>query len=286
MAISVKNSGSWVVPSKIHVKDDGTWKQATQVYVKQGGFWYPQFNALTISTNQVDYDLFVELGSPTTPISAAITIESSATISASSTSVPAFKIDGFASGSVIYLTNNGVIIGAGGAGGDRVSGTSGAANPGQPGGTAIYTRNTLKLTNTHTVASGGGGGGSGRRVNRTGDGEYSYTGPGGGGAGITNGVGGTGITNPDRYIDCAATSDGNNSLGGAGLAWCGSLATTVTQSPSTGGAGGNLGQAGARGTPNPDFDGTNLGGRAGYAIDGISYTTKVAAGTILGTEIN
>ena len=60
----------------------------------------------------------------------------------------------------------------------------------------------------------------------------------------------------------------------------------MEQIGSVGGTGGNLGVAGARGQPNPDFDGTNTGGAAGKALDGLSYITKTVTGTILGLEVN
>jgi len=280
MTLSVKNSSSWVVPSKVYAKDGGVWKQANQVYVRQGGNWYLMFNTATISTSSNNVNLYTLLGSPTSPITAAVEIASGVTIGSSSYTLPALTIDGFPTGSVIYLTNNGNIIGAGGTGGGRVAGTGPAARAGTEGGTAIYTRNTLKLTNNLTIASGGGGGGGGGRTNRSGEAYDDYTGVGGGGAGTVVGSGGSSLGS------CPVGTDGGATLGGGGGAYCSNPGSGEPQIGSVGGQGGALGNAGNRGLPNPDFDGTNLGGRAGYAIDGISYTTKVTAGTILGTEIN
>ena len=283
MTISVKNSGSWVVPSHIYVKDSGAWEEANQIWVRQGGVWYQMLTTLAVSSSTTDFNLFTSLGSPTTPITARIEINSGVTLSSTSTSNPAFSISGFATGSVIYLVNNGSIIGAGGAGGGRVAGTGPAAKFGLPGGAALYTRNTLKLTNNGTIASGGGGGGGGGRTNRSGQAFDDFTGAGGGGAGAIVGAGGPGI--PDNL--CSTTGvDGTATNGGAGVGYCSSPASSEQQIGSVGGAGGNLGKAGSRGEPAPDFDGTNLGGVAGNAIDGISYTTKTVAGTITGPEVN
>lgn len=278
MTIQVKNSGSWVAPSKIYAKDGGVWKQANQIYVRQGGTWYLMFNTATITASAQNVNLFTLLGSPISPITAVVEIASGVEISSSSYTLPALSIDGFASGTIIYLTNNGSIIGAGGKGGDRVAGIGPAAKSGTEGGTAIYTRNTLKLTNNTTIAGGGGGGGGGGRTNRSGETYDDYTGNGGGGAGSVVGQGGGGAG--------PAGSVGTATTGGSGNSYYSTPGSGERQYGSVGGNGGNLGTAGSRGVPNPDFDGTNLGGRAGYAIDGISLTTKTVAGTIIGTEIN
>jgi|TARA_R110000824_G_scaffold320236_1_gene507178 hypothetical protein len=280
MAIQVKNSSAWVTPSQIHAKSAGVWYECGQVWIRQGGTWYQMLKDLEITANTIDYNLFTALGSPTTPITARIEIASGVTISSSSSSAKAFTISGFATGSIIYLINNGAIAGAGGAGGARVAGTGPAATFGIDGGTALYTRNTLKLTNNGSIAAGGGGGGGGGRTNRVGAAYDAYTGVGGGGAGNIVGAGGAGIG------ICSDGNDGNSTLGGGAKGHCSAFGSSEDQTGSFGGAGGALGVAGNRGTPSPDFDGTNFGGAAGNAIDGISYTTKLTAGSILGLEVN
>ena len=159
---------------------------------------------LEITADTADYNLFTALGSPITPITARIVIASGVTISSTGTSNLALTISGFPAGSVIYLVNNGTIVGAGGAGGDRVAGTGPAAKFGIGGGTALYTRNTVKLTNNGTIAGGGGGGGGGGRTNRSGEAYDDFTGNGGGGAGNIVGAGGGGSG--------TAAADGTNRL--------------------------------------------------------------------------
>ncbi len=281
MTLQVKNSSVWATPSKVHIKSGGAWKEANQVWIKQGGTWYQMLITLAITANATNYNLYTALGSPTTPITATIDIASGVTLSSTVTSSPALSISGFAAGSVIYLINNGSIIGAGGIGGARVSGSGslGASKPGFSGGTSIYTRNTLNLTNNGTVAGGGGGGGGGGRTMRSGWAFDDYTGNGGGGAGNIIGLGGEGGDGP-------AAASGTATTGGVGNGYYPPPGSGEEQVGSVGGTGGNLGTAGARGLPNPDYDGTNLGGAAGNAIDGISYTTKTVTGTILGPEVN
>ncbi len=279
MGLYVKNSGSFVPPNNVYVKDGGVWNSSTQVYVHQGGFWYPMFAKLVASTGAVDVDLFTLFGSPTVPLTAVYEIASGVTISSSSSSNNAITASGFPAGSIINIINAGTITGAGGAGGDRVDGSGrlGASKPGIKGGTAIYTRNTTFITNTGTIAGGGGGGGGGGRTNRGGESYDDYTGNGGGGAGTIVGSGGGGAG--------SAAASGTSTTGGSGNSYYSNPGSSEQQYGSSGGAGGGLGQPGSRGLPNPDFDGTNLGGAAGNAIDGISYTTKTVSGTILGLEV-
>jgi len=282
MGLHVKDAGSWVIPESVYAKNSGTWKQANQVWIKQGGTWYQMLTSLEITANATNYNLYTALGSPITPITATVEIVSGVTLSSTGTGVPALSISGFPAGSVIYLVNNGTIVGAGGAGGARVAGSGrlGASKPGLGGGTSIYTRNTLNLTNNGTIAGGGGGGGSGGRTNRSGQAYDDYTGNGGGGAGNIVGVGG--------YLAGGgpAAANGTATTGGAGNIYWSNPGSSEQQGGSVGGTGGNLGAAGDRGLPNPDYDGTNIGGTAGKAIDGISYTTKTVTGTILGLEVN
>lgn len=282
MGMYVNNSSTWTPPKAIYVKNSGSWASAKNVYINDSGFWYPMFTTYAITASSSNLNLYTALGSPTSPITAVVTINSGVTISGGSSASYALNITGFPSGSLIYLVNNGTIVGKGGNGGARVSGAGGqgASKPGLPGGTAIYTRNTLYIENNGTIAGGGGGGGGGGRTNRGGQAYDDYTGAGGGGAGTNPGAGGTGLD------QCGGAPAGTATTGGNGVIYCSNGGSSEQQYGSVGGNGGSLGQPGARGVPNPDYDGTNLGGAAGNAIDGISYTTKLTAGTILGPEVN
>jgi hypothetical protein len=80
--------------------------------------------------------------------------------------IPAFRVVGFGPTDNITIINNGIIVGARGAGG--VGGTggpngTGAGSNGTPGGTAIFANLAKGITviNNGTILGGGGGGGGG-----------------------------------------------------------------------------------------------------------------------------
>lgn len=138
----------------------------------------------------------------------------------------------------------------------RIQGRGG--NGGDAGGAALYTREAITLTNNGQIYGGGGGGGS----------HFYSDGPlpevtvvgGGGGAGFDPGQPGA------SFRTAARGAPGTTESGGAG------------QSGS--GAGGNPGQPGAAsGSSAP-------GGAAGAAIDGHSFVTYDATGTIAGGQVN
>lgn len=139
----------------------------------------------------------------------------------------------------------GRIAGAGGNGG--VSSTDGF-----DGGTALYTRQAVDVTNNGVIAGGGGGGGGDRGPSE----QQIFLGGGGGGAGASVGSGGFGI-NPG--------TDGTLTAGGDGGA--------------SAGDGGDPGQDGQNGD-----DGS--GGSAGAAVDGDSYVTWSGSGSIVGSQVN
>ena len=80
------------------------------------------------------------------------------------TSTTAGSFNGFPTGTVINIINNGWIMGAHGVGGaGGTSQNSGTVNgsTGVRGGTAMYTDLPIRLTNTNLIFPGGGGGGGG-----------------------------------------------------------------------------------------------------------------------------
>ncbi len=177
-----------------------------------------------------------------------VTIASNVVISSASSTVPALDTGVFPPGSILQLINNGVIIGAGGKGGngglckEMLAATSGAA-----GGTGLRAQVALSVVNNAYLWGGGGGGGG-----------YYQGGGGGGGAGIVAGAGGVGAVGNG--------ASGTVSNGGAGGA--------------NGGNGGNAGLPGA-GTstgscwwPAP----AGAGGAAGAAASGNSFITWVTVG--------
>lgn len=175
---------------------------------------------------------------------------------------PAFDIGSWPAGVAIHLQVDGDIRGAGGDGG-------GDSSPnGETGGTALYTRYGITMTDTAgKIYGGGGGGGRGRGTS-----SFPVTdvrGGGGGGAGVFPGDGGV-VTGGTDHED---GSPGLQDTGGAG------------GSPTAihGGTGGTPGTAGASGNGNA----ASVGGAAGNAIDGISFITVIgAAGSRLGGQVN
>lgn len=154
----------------------------------------------------------------------------------------------------ITIVNNGRIQGVGG------NGSSESQVGTVDGGTAIYTRYNITVTNNGQIWAGGGGGGRGATVD-VGFGLLLSTG-GGGGAGYPPGSGGG-----------AGGSPGTTESGGAGF--------TFPEFPSTSGAGGGPGQPGNAGNHS-----VNTAGAGGNAIDGESFVTFTLEGEILGSRIN
>lgn len=179
---------------------------------------------------------------------ATITINSGVVVSSNTTASAAFTIGAIPSYCNVTITNNGYIVGMGGAGGS--GGGSGVATQasGSPGGTALAYGVTptglcvVKFYNNGILAGGGGGGGGAY------SGAQSYRGPGGGGGqtGRTNSAGGA--TDYGSYQGTFSgpgpalvpSGNGNSGAGGtwgnggeAGWAWPGDYVVTG------GGAGGN-----------------------------------------------
>jgi len=254
---------------------------------------------LTISSNQTNVDLRTLALSAGWDGSAQIiaTINSDIYISSNSTSTPALTISGSFPGGV-ELTNNGYIVGMGGAGGNggttRVSPACNGS-PGANGGGALLVSTALILANNGTIAGGGGGGGGGAEAN--GGGSTQYIGGGGGGGGRSslyyNSAGGTNGGQEGATI-YGGTLAGNGAAGtytaaGAGGA-AGSCPDPETINISYSGAGGNGGDWGQAGSAGGSRSGANYGGgspgaggAAGYAVSGNGYISWVATGTRLGS---
>jgi hypothetical protein len=231
----------------------------------------PNLHQISLDVSQTNLNLKTVHDSLYSPATSATTVQctinSGVTIGSTSTALRAFDIGtGWASGVTINVVNNGVIEGAGGNGGKGA-----AQNPppngadGNAGGTALYTRQAITLTNSGSIWGGGGGGGGG------GGNSSGAGGGGGGGAGATqNGIGGgagggSGATDGKR---------GTATAGGAG---------GTSASAGKGGNGGGSGSNGNGGAGPAGSSGN--GGHAGSAIDGVSFVTG-ATGDILGPQIN
>lgn len=185
------------------------------------------FNA-TISANTNNYVVNTRATTAgwngTTPLQANITINSGVTVSSTSTATAAFLINSMPTGSIVNVTNNGVITGLSG-----TRGTFRNAN-GKPGGIAISSSAILNLTNNNIICGGGGAGGMG------GDNLGSLCIDTGGGAG---GAGGSAITiNANITITNNGTIGGGGGGGGGGaIVLLGGCGTTVSAAGGGGGGG-------------------------------------------------
>src|SRR5262249_50246323 len=144
--------------------------------------------SVTIAANATNFNLWNYLlanGLATSgkPGSWSVTIASGLLINASSTGSYAFDTGAVPSGSVLQITNNATIVGAGGNGGADASASCTTGNPGAAGGPALHVQIATSIANNGNVWGGGGGGGS------AGNG-FSHGGGGGGGAGSPAGAGG------------------------------------------------------------------------------------------------
>ena len=229
----------------------------------------PTFN-LVISTDQLTgYDVQAEAiiagWDGITAAAVNVTINTGVQVGSTNTATPGMDFGTFPAGNVLTLTING-------------TGTLNGAGGGNPGGTALYTRSTMTLTNNNEIWGGGGGGGRGGGANWNNCGNISISG-GGGGSGYGNSAntgGSAGLSHSSHQAD---NGDCDN-------------ACFLSMSGGTGGAGGGKGSVGGGGGSGScsgcsgcGSSGGSPGGAAGNAIDGVSYVTKAVAGTITGPEV-
>ncbi len=255
--------------------------------------------AFTIASNQTNANLrtlAVNAGwNQSTKVVA--TVASGVYISSNGTGTPALTVNGSFPGGV-ELTNNGFIVGMGGAGGKGggVSGNSivaGAAGSG--GGLALSVSSAVSITNNGTVAGGGGGGGGGiggqnYTPSKIGDTSYNIGGGGGGGgrssAAANSGGGAGGTASGALSGNSAGSTGGAGTSGGAGGG--GAAGAIAGAYGSAGGAGGGWGAGGATGSSSSNalnryISGPYSGGSAGGAVSGNGNITWVATGTRLGS---
>ena len=203
----------------------------------------------------------------------SVVINAGVYVYASTTGSPALTINGsFPNG--VTLTNNGFIVGMGGAAGAGSDNNIFAGGNGSNGGLALSVSVGVGITNNGTVGGGGGGGGGGigGLYNLGGCCGSVYSGGGGGGGrtGRTNSSGGAG----------GSAGAYSGSAGGAGTV--SSAGAGGAGGPSTGPfaySGGNGGDWGTSGSG----DGVSSGGGAGGACtSGNANITWYVTGTRLG----
>jgi len=240
---------------------------------------------LTLSADTTNYDIRVAAGSPTQRTTVVLTINSGVYVYATTTSE--YGVDtgtGWASGSTIYIINNGNIAGRGGAGGNGAGNS--AATAGGAGGPALHVQLPTTIDNNGTIAGGGGGGGGGAgRLYSDGKGYTIASSGGGGGGGRVNGVGGSNPNVSGHTIDHNnGTSGTTATLTTTGSGGGGSSGNTVNAG--AGGAAGAWGSAGSAGSSGsgPGSSGTpGGGGAAGAYLVGQANVTWISTGTRLGT---
>lgn len=202
-----------------------------------------------------------------------LVINSGVYVGSLNSALPALDIGaGWASGVAIKVFNFGRVQGKGGKGGSAPSVTA-HGSPGVMGGTALYTRRAIELSNaTGARLWGGGGGGGGGAVVIPAGGAPTGGGGGGGGAGVASSLGGaTYYGHPGGPgVPTAGGGGGNGTYGGGG----------------DGGGPGLVGQDGADYPGAIDVNG-GAGGAAGRSIDGVSFVTTVGPpGDRRGPQVN
>lgn len=223
----------------------------------------------------------------TTGDTVTLVVEQNAVVGSTSTSIPALVVGAWPeSGISINVTIYGRVQGAGGAGGKGRRRGSGSAADGEDGGTALYTRQVITLTDADGVIAGGGGGGGGAGTLNFDD---HYGGGGGGGAGRIAGAGGaTGGGSAQNGSPGTLDDGGQGGRSYASFNWYTAPGITSVR----GGTGGDAGEAGNNGgdhNGNTEEENSNGdGGAAGAAIDGLSFISSNPGGPgdRRGPEIN
>jgi hypothetical protein len=221
---------------------------------------------LTISSPTYNYDVYANRGPGYIAGISNLNVTVAPGVVVGSTSTGSYAMlvpSSFSPGDSITITNNGVIEGMGGNGGDSQFAAQSGGNPGTNAGNALYINYPTTIQNNSVIAGGGGGGGGGSGWTPD-KGGSGWGGGGGGGAGFNPGSGGGG-----PYPG----SNGTTSAGGAG--------NPGDFQGIAGGAGGGRGANGVNGNAtsgaNPRPGGP--GGAAGYYIVGNSFVTWTATGT-------
>src|SRR6185369_6070398 len=212
---------------------------------------------ITISSNQVVFNIRTAAGNPSAPVLVVVTILAGVLVTGMTTG------SGWAAGSKINIVNHGRLSGSGGAGGFGGNGvTHVQPTAGQAGFDALTLGYSVTIDNTDgEIFGGGGGGGGGCQTD-----VFSHGGGGGGGGqGHSGGTGAPGGANGGGTgVSGSTTTPGT---GGAGNLTAGG-----------GGAGGWFGEAGHQGSPNSVGSSGAVGGAAGKAIALNGFTATIIAG--------
>ncbi len=197
-------------------------------YKCEAFFQDPTPDTLTISTNQINFDLFVALGGPPGPVDVTLTINTGVDVDGAGAS-PALTTVGMHPDSTLKIINNGEIRGYGGAGGAGTNAnvisffiffcrflntlTGGAVGLG--GGDALNTTIDVTIDNTNGNIFGGAGGGGGGGMHSLGNTAFGGGG-GGGGIGTDTAAGALGGTADASGVTCGGPGVDGDGVAGAG----------------------------------------------------------------------
>lgn len=233
---------------------------------------------INISGYANQYNLYNDLISKgwngTTVINIEVTIAPNGIVYSNNTAVPAFDTGtGYPAGCTFILTNNGLILGAGGQGGNGGydSGVPTRAQAGYIGGTGLYAQIASTVVNNNLISGGGGGGGAGGS-------DANGTGGGGGGGGVSLGAGGI----------SAVLLFGRSDYGTSATLYTPGIGGVGSGRAGSGGNGGTYGTVGNNGNdslPTPGVGSYKLGGfggAAGAAVVGNANITWTTVGDIRG----
>ena len=243
----------------------------------------------TLAADQTDYNLYSALVAggwdAQRPVYVELTVNAGIILKSSANTIPAFTVGALPTGSSVYITNNGYIVGRGGQGVGKGFPTQTSYNLTAPatanGGTALITTLPISINNASGVIGGGGGGGGAGGAQSAdcscaGCGGVALASMGVGGSGAGFGTGGSGYENwqnNSQYTTAISTSAGG--------------VTAASTKYATGGIGGTLGVAGGTGTGSSACGYTNqsapgTGGAAGACTSGNSFITWINIGSRLG----
>lgn len=261
-------------------------------YTSLAFFADPQPDTLTVSANETNFDLFVELGGPPGPIDVTVTINAGVFVRATQGNA-AFKTDGMHPDSTLTLINNGHIFAHGGAGGGGKSATVGSesfngfgcfffgskfgGSAGAVGGDAMnITLSDVTIDNTNgEIFAGGGGGGGGDSLRSP---PVVFGGGGGaGGLGADTAAGGGGGTADSSNVTC--DGPGVQGQGSAGTAGSEVSAGTVGVKGGTG-----AGDGGTGGADWGEDGGVGDSGGLGGGVGGFAVRLNGASITFLGGD--
>ncbi len=209
------------------------------------------------------------------------TINSGIIVGSASTGTRAFDVGTWPAGVTVRLIVLGRIQGHGGNAGQGGSTVTGTAPVGSAGGPALYTRQTIILSNSSgQIWGGGGGGGGGGSFGNVSGTPLTGGAGGGGGAGKNPGAGGA----LGSGVNAGSSGNAGTTSGG------GTGGPAFNGNPAVGGTGGGPGVAGsAGGTASGSSNAGGAGGAAGRSIDGISFVTfdgSSPQGDIRGPQAN